>query len=327
GRPTAPSTQNVPAEPATVAILSARLESGPNWYNFYILAAPVPWIPLLISRSIDTFLTVLITVVVIILTGRIMRPLRRLVVNADRFGRGEDIGRIEPEGSADVRETIEAFNRMAGRVTQTLDYQVALTHSLGHDLKGPLHRVVDDAADAKPPELRDRLLGRLDQIENSVEAISTFARATRRDGQSVRIDLPSLLEVLVEEEVDAGREASIVIGAQAIVRGRHNALVRAFANLIENAIKYGGSARVTLFRDRADVVVQIDDDGPGIRPDQIDAAFRPFERLSARRPGTGLGLSIVRTIIVDHGGAVTLHNRPEGGLRATVRLPPEPTDH
>lgn len=327
GRPAVPASAGSPSEPVTVAILSARLEEGPSWYNFYILAAPIQWVQVLIARSIDTFLTLLITAIVIILTGRIMGPLRRLVVNAERFGRGEDIGRIEAEGSADVRETIEAFNRMAGRVTQTLDYQVALTQSLGHDLKGPLQRAIDQAVLAEPPDVRSRLIARLGHMESLVEAVSAFASATRRDGQSVRVDVPSLLEALVDEEADAGNDVSIRIDAQAIVRGRHNALSRAFTNLIDNAVKYGGSADVTVTRERATVVVFVDDDGPGIPPDQIEAAFRPFERLSSHRPGTGLGLSIVRTIIVDHGGTVALQNRPEGGLRAIVRLPPEPTDH
>ncbi|WP_108659961.1 sensor histidine kinase [Acuticoccus kandeliae] len=313
-----------PERDAEFIALSVRLRDDPVWYNFTLGVAPIEWVPLLASRSIDTLVAVLMTVIVVVLTGRIMQPLRRLVVNADRFGRGEDIGRIEPEGSADVRETIEAFNRMAERVTQTLDYQVALMRSLGHDLKGPLHRARDDAAEASPEAVRERLFARLDHVETLVEAVSSFARATRRDGETVRVDMPSLLEALVDDAADAGEDASMAVAAPAIVRGRRDALARAFQNLIENALKYGGAARVTLAREGGSVVVFVDDDGPGIPPDAIEAAFRPFERLSADRAGTGLGLAIVRTIIVDHGGTVTLQNRAGGGLRAMVRLPGEP---
>ena len=95
---------------------------------------------------------------------------------------------------------------------------------------------------------------------------------------------------------------------------------RAFRNLIENGIKYGGSVRVTLRVTRGTAETHVDDTGPGIPEGMFETVFKPFERLSQGATGSGLGLSIVKSIVVDHGGTVALQNRPEGGLRATVAM-------
>ena len=100
---------------------------------------------------------------------------------------------------------------------------------------------------------------------------------------------------------------------------------RALANLIENAVKYGQRARVALIEERDAVIVRIDDDGPGIPPEQMESVFRPFVRLDSSRSretgGMGLGLTVARTIVRAHGGDISLSNRPEGGLRTEIRLP------
>jgi signal transduction histidine kinase len=101
-------------------------------------------------------------------------------------------------------------------------------------------------------------------------------------------------------------------------------LKRAFTNLIENAVKYGGSVRVKIERDARAVHVVIDDDGPGIPPEELDRVFTPFHRIAAEpgeTGGAGLGLSIAQIIVNGHGGRIALENRSEDGLRAHVWLP------
>jgi signal transduction histidine kinase len=109
------------------------------------------------------------------------------------------------------------------------------------------------------------------------------------------------------------------------VRGDAIALRRLFTNLVENALRYGTSAAVTLESGGAEVVVTVDDDGPGIPPEDFERVFEPFVRLegsrSAETGGLGLGLAIARSIVRGHGGEISLANRTEGGLRVQVRLP------
>ena len=109
------------------------------------------------------------------------------------------------------------------------------------------------------------------------------------------------------------------------MRGRHLALKRAFWNLTENAVKYGGRARVTLQPRSGGAIVSIDDDGPGIPDDENEAVLRPFYRIDNSRNretgGVGLGLTVAHSIITSHNGELTLANRDKGGLSVTVILP------
>lgn len=311
-------------ERATLIVISIKLGSGDVWFNFYHLSAPLKWASTIASALLDTAIALALAAVLVLVIRRVMKPLKRLATNAEGLGRGEDIDAVEPGGSADVRRIVDAFNRMSDRIASALDYQVALLRSLGHDLKGPLGRVRRIAEEAPPTPSKEALLDRLTTAEDIVRSVTTFTRATSRDGDVARIDLPSLLDALVEEQLDADKDARVTIDSPVTVRGRHNALSRAFRNLIENSVKYAGEVRVRLARDGEYALIEVEDDGDGIPADALDAAFRPFERLNADGPGSGLGLAIVKAIVVDHGGTVHLENRTPHGLKATVRLPIDP---
>ncbi len=307
----------------TLGVYSVRLEGESNWINFYVLMAPENFWPVLLARSVDSLVGIGLMVVLAFLVGHVMAPLGKLTANAERLGRGEETGALEPEGSVDVREVILAFNRMEKRIVHSLSYQVALLRSLGHDLTGPLQRLRDATGDVAPADTRERIEKRLSAVDAIVQSVASFARETRRDADTSRVDIASMLEALVDEQAETGYSAEISIQAEPVVRGRYNALTRAFRNLVENAIKYGNAVRVSIASEDGMAVVHVDDKGPGIACEELEAAFEPFQRLGASGPGSGLGLSIVQTIIIDHGGRVELLNLDGGGLRASVRLPLE----
>ena len=139
------------------------------------------------------------------------------------------------------------------------------------------------------------------------------------------LDLRALAETVCDNARDAGLDARFDGGETVRVQAAPMALKRALANLVENAAKYGQRARVSLSATADSAVVLVDDDGPGIPAAEIEQAFRPFHRLERSRNretgGVGLGLSVARSVARAHGGEVMLENRPEGGLRATIRLP------
>ncbi len=307
---------------ATVYVLALRAEGETDWVNIYSLVPRVGPVEPLVLKSLQAkALLILLGGAAILILGRLMRPLQHLAEGANRLGRGERLEPIAVEGSADLRDTIAAFNQMTERVSRAVDYQIGLMQSLGHDLKTPLATIGMLARKVEVEETRQQIEGRLDAAQSIVSSIMTFTRATMRDGEVVPIDLPSLLEALAEEHEDMGHEVTADLPAGVVIRGRYNAVERVFRNLMENAVKYGRKVRVTLRQGGDEAVVNVDDSGPGIPDAMIDAVFRPFERIAQDSFGSGLGLAIVKTIVVDHGGTVTLSNRSEGGLRATVRLP------
>ena len=311
--------------PARALVLIAmQLEDEAVWYNYFFLL-PASDIEVVALNTIsDAIVALILTIPLIWLVGHVMRPFGTLARNAERLGRGESVGTIGLSGSADVRSTVDAFNRMGNRIALSRDYQAAMLRSLAHDLKGPLDSAVRVARSLSDQSSGSRILKYLKSVQDSIEAIASFARATRRDGDLALVDLPSLIEALVDEQLDAGASGRVQIDTPVTLCGRRNALSRALQNILENAAKYGESFDVNLTRDDRNAIIQIDDNGPGIDAEKHDLVFRPFERLSTNTPGSGLGLSIAKAIVVDHGGTIELRNREPQGLRVTVSLPLDP---
>ncbi len=159
-----------------------------------------------------------------------------------------------------------------------------------------------------------------------LKAALAFTRDGRDGASHARLDLGSLIESLVDDLAAAGKPVSVEAGPRAVVRGNSAALRRLFANLIENAVRYGERARLHWSLGEGTVDVLVEDDGPGFDLARAEALFAPFVRGETSRSretgGTGLGLAIVRSVAEAHGGTVTLENRLGGiGGRVRVRLP------
>ncbi|WP_281825536.1 ATP-binding protein [Jannaschia rubra] len=250
---------------------------------------------------------------------RLTRPLRELADAARAAGRGDRTARVAEAGPREMRDAAAAFNDMQGRIARFDAERMRTLAAVGHDLRTPITSLrirteLLEEADAAP------MIRTLDEMTVMADGLVAYARGAR-DAETTRdIDLADLLRRL------CGERGAEFDGTEAVaVTGRPVALRRAFGNLVDNAVRYGGSARVHLSRDGPDAVVTVEDDGPGIPPERLAAVLEPFVRgddsRSAQTGGAGLGLSIAQTIVAAHGGAITLENGAEGGLRATVRLP------
>ncbi|MCF6433516.1 HAMP domain-containing sensor histidine kinase [Leisingera sp. MMG026] len=311
---------NPPAEVVRVSV--QHVETG-NWLSVYTLSRLSPVNAYYTKLMISTVVSLCLAAIFLGIGRRVMRPLRRLSREAERLGRGEAALILAVEGPRDTREIIGSFNRMNERVTQSVDYQIGLLRSLAHDLRGPLAGVKRLVASVGPDATRDQIETHLDRVEGVVDSIMAFSRAVMRDGDFQKVNLGQLLEVVIEDRVDQGYDATMADYSDVLVTCRVNAIQRCLGNLVENACKYGGEAYAHVYQDGTDAVVTIDDSGPGIPEDQLDRVFEPFQRLEEDATGSGLGLAIVKTIVTDQGGTIRLFNRPEGGLRAELRLPLE----
>ena len=261
---------------------------------------------------------------------RLTAPLRTLAIAAERLGRDVNSDPLPENGPTEVATAAVAFNTMARRIRRFVTDRTLLLTAIGHDLRTPITRLKLRSEFIEDEELQARFLADLDELEAMVSATLAFGRDSADREPMVPLDLNALLSTVLDDAVDGRPALADRVGFAAppppvTIQARSLALKRAFTNLVGNAIAYAGGVRVTLRpRDDGHVVVLIEDDGPGIAPEQLDRVFEPFVRIETSRNretgGTGLGLSIARNIVRGQGGDITLSNRAPHGLRATVTL-------
>jgi signal transduction histidine kinase len=261
---------------------------------------------------------------------RLTAPVRTLAAAAEALGRDVNAPPLPEGGPSEVATAAAAFNTMAARIRRFVEDRTELLTAIGHDLRTPITRLKLRAEFVEDEEQRGKMLADLEELEAMVSATLAFGRDARTTEPVVSLDLAELLRTVLDETGDAWPDAAAKLGYQGpphlTVRARSLALKRALANLVSNAVTYGGCARVTLIPPTDGVVViTVEDDGPGIAPSELERVFEPFHRGEPSRNretgGVGLGLPIARNILRAHGGDVVLANRPMGGVKATLTLP------
>jgi signal transduction histidine kinase len=294
-----------------------------GWLNFDV--ASVSSLPV---ASWDLILSIILTIAVAIALSlfpvyRLTRPLARFTQAAEALGRGNLDEPVPETGSIEVRRAAHAFNDMQARIRRLVDGRTQMIAAISHDLRTPITRLRLRAEFVEDSDAQRRMLADLDDMETMIKSTLAFAREDSDREPAVSLDLVALLRDVAEET--PGVMFLPDLPAQCQISGRPLALRRCFRNVIDNAVKYGKTARIGLRLEDKSVLVMIEDDGPGIPDDQRDLVFRPFYRLDASRNrdngGTGLGLAIVQSIVLSHGGEVALANHEDGGLRVTIRLP------
>lgn len=255
---------------------------------------------------------------------RIAAPFSEFARAAERLGRDPDAPPLDIRGSAEVSAAIAAFNLMQERLNRYVSNRTTMIGAIAHDLRTPLTRL-RFRIEAAPEELKAKLSADLDEMEAMVASTLAFVQDATRQVERTRLEVSSLVETVMDEAAETGADAAVERAERAVVDGDPIALKRLVTNLVDNALKFGSSARGRVFAEAGMAIVEVDDDGPGVPESEIERAFEPFQRLETSRSretgGAGLGLAVVRAIARGHGGEVILVNRAEGGLRARVTLP------
>ena len=256
---------------------------------------------------------------------RIMAPLNRLLRTAQRVGSSREVIAVADEGLGEFAPVAQAFEDMQRRLLRLVDDRTQMLAAISHDLRSALTRLRIAAEECEGERERQAIVREIEDMQAMVESTLTFASGEARMTPSRSTDVAALLISLVDEAADSGRRCTYVGPDHAEVMAHPVALKRAFSNLMDNAVKYGGAARVTLVAGSERLLVCIEDDGPGIPADRAEEAFAPFRRLDPARshdvPGVGLGLTIARDVVRSHGGTIMLDTAPGGGFVVTVGLP------
>ena len=265
---------------------------------------------------------VLLGVAILFLRNQI-KPILRLAAVAEGFGKGREI-EFRPRGAREVRQAGHAFIEMKRRIERAMEQRTTMLNGVSHDLRTILTRFrLSLALVEQTPEVED-LMRDVDEMGRMLEAYLAFAK-----GDSAEIAQPTDMRALLEDlRTDAERLGAQVndveLAGSPVVTVRPDALRRCLFNLVANAARYAETVAISGRMEARPFLVSVDDDGPGIPPESREEVFKPFLRLDDARQdagGSGLGLSIARDIARAHGGDVTLHDSPLGGLRATVRVP------
>lgn len=254
---------------------------------------------------------------------RITAPLKRFSDAAERLGRDPHAAQMTLSGPAEIGAAAEAFNGMQGRLKRYIDDRTAMVGAISHDLRTPLARIRFKMESAGS-ELKDTVLSDVAQMEQMIQGVLTFIRNESTPRRREKLDLLSLVECVADDAAMVGGDVEILDSAPVTVEGDPAALQRLFVNLVDNALKYGGQARIRVRQAGEHAVVEITDAGEGLSAEDLERVFQPFYRADASRNldagGIGLGLPIARSTARAHGGDVELH-AAEGGLRARVTLP------
>lgn len=260
-----------------------------------------------------------------LVTRMVTRPLRLLAWAAGELGNNIDRPALVESGPAEVREAASAFNLMQARLRKFIHERTQMLAAITHDLQTPLTRLRLRLEKVEDGELRGKLSSDLSAMQDMIRDGLDLARSLDSGEAVQRMDFDSLLNSVCDDAVEAGQDVSLVGETGASVTAQPGAIRRCLTNLIDNAVKYGGYARLRVSRDEARVIVRVRDGGPGIPENQLEAVFTPFFRLESSRSretgGTGIGLTIARNIAEKHGGTLYLRNQPQRGLEAILELP------
>jgi len=258
-----------------------------------------------------------------IFARRLVRPIAGFAYAAEQLGRDPTAPILILEGPAEVGRAAHAFNRMQSRLRSFVDDRTAMVGAISHDLRTPLTRLRFRIEDV-PDEQREGMLAEVEEMEQMISSVLAFIRDASEPGLRETMDLRSIVEDVVEDAVFIGKPVTLEDGGKAEVEVDPLGIRRLLSNLVENAVKYGDTARVRLFTDQQEVVAEVRDNGPGLPEEELERVFQPFYRTpdahASNKRGSGLGLAVCRSIARAHGGDVRLQ-RGDSGLVAQLRLP------
>ena len=250
------------------------------------------------------------------------RPITALAKAAEKFGRGENVDEFKPSGAAEIRQAGYEFDRMRKRIMRHLNQRSEMLSGISHDLRTPLTRMKLQTEFIKDKSLAGKLAEDINEMEKMLNEYLQFTSSS-----FIEKDELFNLSDLMDEIIIKYNNENITkeIPPRVYLNGRKNLIKRCLNNLIENSIKYGNKINIELIKNKTNLVIKVEDDGPGIPDSEYDNVFKPFYKIDKGRADSkssvGLGLSIASDIVRSHGGNIKLNKSNLNGLEVKIFLP------
>jgi len=306
--------------------LEGALSIGEDrWVVFRTLEPFDEWVVAVGSSLRVGAVTLIVLGTAALLVRTMSAPLRQLSDSSRLIGSSSRIAFEETRGPQELRRLARTLNEMQDRIGELIAQRTNALAAVGHDLRTPLARLRLRLSAMTDPDERAAAEGEIEEMSRMLQELLDFFDAGDSGREAEPVDLGSLCLTIGEKFSDLGGQVRYEGPDKLVLPAFYDPLRRAIENLVDNAIKYGGSAVLRLAAQPGSVEIAVSDEGPGIRAEDLDRVRLPFERLDIARgdkhPGIGLGLSIAQNAAELHGGRLELENRHPRGLVASLVLP------
>lgn len=278
------------------------------------------------------FLTALITSIIsIVFLKNQIRSIRYLSFSAEKFGRGQDVPNFKPTGSREIRSVAISFIKMKERIVRQITQRTDMLSAVSHDLRTPLTRMKLQLEMMDKSDEATELKCDISDMEKLVDEYLDFVRGDDKEKTHLVKIKDFLQEKIINYYDKMDKKITYEINIQDDLRVfvKKLALKRALINLVDNAFNYGDKVDIIVSESKNNVIITIDDNGPGIPESERSNVFKPFYRIDNSRNldkklpsgGSGLGLAIAMDAITSQGGRIRLSDSPSGGLRVLIYIP------
>ncbi len=302
--------------------VNLKIKNQNDYFEFFIPRERLTSTSVRIFALWITFPAILIVAIAIIFLKNQTRPIKKLAEASKKFGRGENIEEFVPSGASEIRQAGYEFEKMRKRILRHLNQRSEMLSGISHDLRTPLTRMKLQLALIKDKNLIDRFSNDIDEMEKMLNEYLQFSSESNKE-QSEEFEFNELIQNIIKKF--SNNLIKFHKGNEFFFNGRKLSIQRCLNNLIENSTKYANKIEVNFQKLKSNVLIYIEDDGPGIPIQERENVFKPFYKIdqsrSEKSSSVGLGLSISSDIIRSHGGKIELGESKYGGLKVLISLP------
>ena len=303
-------------------LIDLRLKYNDGFFQFFIPRERLTTSSVRLFVLWITLPAVLVIFIAILFLKNQTRPITKLAEASERFGRGEDVEDYRPSGASEIRKAGLEFDRMRKRILRHLNQRSEMLSGISHDLRTPLTRIKLQLAFIKDKKITNKLSRDVDEMEKMLNEYLQFSKSNFTE-KNEKFNLSELINSTVKKY----ENSNILVNQESEVffSGRKNLIQRCINNLLDNAISFAENIKLSQQKIKRNIVIVIEDDGPGIPLTEHENVFKPFYKVdksrSQKKSSVGLGLSIASDIIRSHGGNIELGKSEMGGLKIKIILP------